>query len=69
MYAPARTPAAVVKQMNRALDEVLKSDGVRNKLAETGVVARGGPPSAFVSFIEQDRAKTIELLKVTSLKE
>lgn len=69
LYAPAKTPPAIVQQMNRAVDEVLKMEAVRGKLADSGVVARGGAPSAFVSFIEQDRAQTMRLLKVTSLKE
>ncbi len=69
LYAPAKTPVAIVQQLNRAVDEVLKLDAVRNKLADTGVVVRGGPPAAFVSFITQDRARTVEMLKDTSLKE
>ncbi|MGH6627893.1 MAG: Bug family tripartite tricarboxylate transporter substrate binding protein [Burkholderiaceae bacterium] len=68
LYAPAKTPAAIVQQLNQAVDEVLKMEAVRGKLAESGVVARGGPPSAFVSFIEQDRAQTLRVLKSISLK-
>ncbi|HSW18219.1 MAG TPA: tripartite tricarboxylate transporter substrate-binding protein [Ramlibacter sp.] len=69
LYAPAKTPPAIVHQLNRAVDEVLRMEAVRNKLAEAGAVARGGPSSAFVTFIERDRAQTLRLLKVTSLKE
>jgi len=68
LYAPAGTPAAVVQHLNQAVDEVLRMEAVRGKLAESGVIARGGPPSAFVSFIERDRAQTLRVLKVTSLK-
>ncbi|MCC6250410.1 MAG: tripartite tricarboxylate transporter substrate binding protein [Rubrivivax sp.] len=69
LYAPAGTPAAIVQPLNQALDDVLKMDAVRGKLAETGVVTQGGPPSAFVSFIERDRAQMLRVLKVTSLKQ
>lgn len=69
LYAPAKTPPAIVQQLNRAVDEVLKTEAVRSKLADAGAVARGGPPSAFVSFIEKDRAQTLRVLKGISFKE
>lgn len=68
LYAPAKTPAPIVQQLNHAVDEVLKTEAVRSKLAESGVVVRGGPPSAFVSFIERDRAQTLRVLATTSFK-
>lgn len=68
LYAPAKTPAPIVQHLNQVVDEVLKTEAVRGKLAESGLIARGGPSSAFVSFIEQDRAQTLRVLKTISLK-
>lgn len=69
LYAPAKTPAAVVSRMNHEVDEVLKTAAVRETLAKAGALAGGGSPAAFASFIQQDRAKIAKVLQVTSLRE
>lgn len=69
LYAPARTPADVVQRMSQEASEVLKTDAVRNRLAEQSIFAQGGSPQAFAQFIERDRAQVMEILKVLSLQE
>jgi len=59
----------VVAKLNREIDAVLKADDVRAKLAQTGALAGGGTPAAFVSFIQQDRARIAKVLQVISLRE
>ena len=68
LYAPAKTPADIVQRLAQEATEVLKSDAVRGKLAEQSILAQGGSPAAFAAFIEQDRAQTLDILKVLSLK-
>jgi tripartite-type tricarboxylate transporter receptor subunit TctC len=67
LYAPARTPPAVLQRLAQEVSEVLKSDAVRNKLMEQAIVPRGGTPSTFESFIVQDRAQFTQVLKTVSL--
>lgn len=69
LYAPARTPAAVISRLNREVDEVLKAEGVRDALARAGALPGGGPAAAFSRFIEQDRARITQILQVTPLRE
>jgi tripartite-type tricarboxylate transporter receptor subunit TctC len=69
IYAPPKTPPAVIARLNHEVDEVLKSDAVRDKLAQQGALAGGGTPAAFASFIEQDRARIGKVLQVISLRE
>lgn len=69
LYAPARTPPAVIERLNREVDEVLKIATVRDALARAGALPGGGAPAAFVAFIEQDRAKISKILKTTPLRE
>ena len=69
LYAPARVPAAIVNRLNHEVDEVLKTAAVREALAKAGAVAGGGTPAAFVSFIQQDRARIAKVLQRTSLRE
>ena len=40
VYAPAKTSPAVVAKLNREIDEMLKADAVRDKLAQAGRVGR-----------------------------
>jgi tripartite-type tricarboxylate transporter receptor subunit TctC len=67
VYAPAATPPAVVERMNRAVDDVLKLEAVRTRLAQAGAVPGGGAPGAFASFIREDRAKVQRVLKDVKL--
>lgn len=69
LYAPAKTPAAAITRLNREIDEILKTDAVREALAKQGALAGGGTPTAFVSFIQQDRAKIGKVLQVTPLRD
>jgi tripartite-type tricarboxylate transporter receptor subunit TctC len=69
LYAPAKTPPAIVARLNAEVDAVLKMEPVREKLAQSGALTGGGTPSAFASFIEQDRERIVKVLKVTSLRE
>ncbi len=67
VYAPKATPAAIVERMNRAIDEVLRLDVVRTRLAQAGAVPGGGTPDAFASFIRADRTKVQRVLKDVKL--
>ncbi len=67
LYAPAKTPPAVVQRLAQEVTEVLKTDAVRNKLLDQAIVPRGGTPDAFTGFIQQDRAQFTEVLKTVSL--
>ncbi len=69
LYAPAGTPVAIVAQLNAAVNDVLKSEAVAGRLAESGIIVRGGPSAVFVAFIERDRAQFLPLLKTVSLRE
>jgi tripartite-type tricarboxylate transporter receptor subunit TctC len=69
LYAPAKTSAATIKRLNHEVDEILKSEAVRETLARAGALPGGGSPSAFTQFIEQDRIKLGKILQVTPLRD
>jgi tripartite-type tricarboxylate transporter receptor subunit TctC len=69
LYAPAKTSAATIKRLNHEVDEILKTEAVRETLARAGALPGGGTPTAFSSFIEQDRIKMGKILKVTPLRD
>lgn len=67
IYAPAKTPDAIVQQMNAEVNEVLRSEAVRAKLAEASVLAKGGTPAEFTAYIDRDRAQTRAMLRHVNL--
>jgi tripartite-type tricarboxylate transporter receptor subunit TctC len=69
LYAPANVSGAIATRLNREIDEILKTDAVKNRFTDFGAVTGGGPASAFVSFIEKDRARFTQILKTVSIKE
>ncbi len=69
LYAPAGTPGDVVQRLNTEVNEVLRLDAVRGRLAEQSVFVQGGTPADFAAFVERDRAQFLAVLKTLSLKE
>jgi tripartite-type tricarboxylate transporter receptor subunit TctC len=69
LYAPAKTPAAIVQRLAAEVSEVLKMDVVKTRLQDQAALARGGTPAQFASFIEHDRSQLTKVLQTTSLKE
>jgi tripartite-type tricarboxylate transporter receptor subunit TctC len=69
LYAPANVSNAIVARLNKEIDEILKTDAVKNRFTDFGAVTGGGSTSAFVSFIEKDRARFTQILKTVSIKE
>jgi len=57
MFAPARTPAGIVKRLNQAVNETLAAADVRERLAAEGVEPAGGTPARFAAQVQQDVKK------------
>ena len=51
MIAPAKTPPEVIGQMNQALNRVLKTPAVKDRLEAQGIVIAGGSPATLQEFI------------------
>jgi tripartite-type tricarboxylate transporter receptor subunit TctC len=69
LYAPANVPSVIATRLNREIDEILKTDVVKNRFTDFGAVTGGGSAAAFVSFIEKDRARFTQILKTVSIKD
>ncbi|QET06569.1 tripartite tricarboxylate transporter substrate binding protein [Cupriavidus pauculus] len=68
VVAPAGTPRPIVMKLNRAIDQILKSDDVRNKLVQLGVEPVGGPPEDFAKLIETEHTKWGTVIKTADIK-
>jgi len=52
LVAPAKTPPAIVRQLNAETNKALANPAIANKLAELGVVVTPGTPDQFTAFIK-----------------
>ena len=69
LFAPAQTPPAIVERLSRELDAVLRSDEVRDKLAEQGAVPGSGTPAAFASFVAREEERYARIVKAANIRE
>lgn len=60
---PAGTPRDVVQRLNRETALILQAPEMRQKLAEQGADAVGGPPEAFAEHIRRERDKWSRLIR------
>jgi tripartite-type tricarboxylate transporter receptor subunit TctC len=67
LFAPARTPPAIVERLSRELDAVLRSDEMKEKLAEQGAVPGSGSAPAFAAFVEREQERYARIVKAANI--
>ena len=65
MFAPARTPAAVVTKLNGELRGILKLPDVQSKLASDGTAFGPNTPESLAQLIQRELAKYEKAVKVS----
>lgn len=65
MFAPSRTPPAVVTRLNTELRSILKLPDVQAKLASDGSAFGANTPESLASFIKSELAKYATAVKVS----
>ena len=65
MFAPARTPAAVVNKLNTELRSILKLPDVQARLASDGSAFGANTPESLAAFIKSELAKYATAVKVS----
>ena len=68
MFAPARTPAAVVAKLNRDFVDILRTPAVRAVLLDQGSEPRPGTPEEFAAFIKSETLKWGRVIRTAGLK-
>jgi tripartite-type tricarboxylate transporter receptor subunit TctC len=69
VFAPARTPVAIVERLNAEINAVLKSDEVRGKLAEGGAQVAQLSTTAFGQFVQNEQQRFEKIVKAANIKE
>jgi len=66
MLAPARTPRAIVQQLQTAASEALGLPDVRERLAALGFDIAASTPAAFAAFIDAEARKWAPVVQATT---
>ena len=68
VFAPAGTPAAIIAKLNEAMAKVLKTDGVKAKLANLGLVVQAGTPAELAETVKDGLKVRGELVKAAGIQ-
>ncbi|WP_020653103.1 Bug family tripartite tricarboxylate transporter substrate binding protein [Massilia niastensis] len=62
LFAPRATPAAITAKLNREVNEVLKDEGVKQRIHALGGVVNGGTPEKFLEMTTDESRKWAKLI-------
>lgn len=68
MYAPAKTPAAAISEINKAVNKVLAMPEIREKFAALGLEAGGGSAADLQKTMIEDAKRWAPVVKKTGFK-
>lgn len=68
LFAPAKTPSAIVNQISRDLAHVLSLEEVRERLALRGSVPKPSTPEEFDKFVRNEVAKISKVIREGNIK-
>ena len=67
LFAPARTPGAIVSQLNYEINKALSEEFLQHLLISQGLLPAPGSMQDFRALIERDRERWARLLKTTAV--
>jgi tripartite-type tricarboxylate transporter receptor subunit TctC len=68
VVAPARTPAALVKQLNSELGRIVATPDVSGRLAKMGAVVTTGSPEDFQAHLRAEKAKWSKVVSEAGIR-
>jgi tripartite-type tricarboxylate transporter receptor subunit TctC len=68
VYAPARTPPAIVNRLNAEFNRVLKLPDVRATLAKQGLTPTGGTPAALAGLTKSELERWAALVRAQKIR-
>ena len=66
--APAKTPRAIVDQLNGAIVRAVNAPDLRARFLDQGAEPVGNSPEQYTAFIEREIAKWAKVIKATGIK-
>ena len=68
VLAPARTPTAIVKQINADIGQLLRTKEVETQFEQQGAEVAGGTTEEFRALVESEIAKWSKVIKATGIE-
>lgn len=68
IFAPAKTPKAVIDRLNKALNAVLNDKAVEKRLEDHGADVETSTPEQLRSFVQQEQLKWKKVVELGKLK-
>ena len=68
MFAPAKTPAAIVARVHKEIARAVREPDVRQKLIEQGGDPVGGPPEQLERVVKTELKKWAEVIQAAKIK-
>ena len=68
VFAPAKTPAAIVNRLHGEIRAALKVTAVRESLAAIGMEPVGNTPTEFKGFVEKSIKRYAEIVKIAGIQ-
>jgi len=69
VFAPAKTPAAIVQRRHEEFDKALKVQEVQNRLRDAGITEIvNGPPDAAMKFVQSEYQRWGNIIRELKLK-
>ncbi len=69
IYAPARTPAAVINRLNEELVQVLNRADMKEKFADLGIETVGSSPGELAVAMKSEMARMSKVIKDAGIRE
>jgi tripartite-type tricarboxylate transporter receptor subunit TctC len=69
MFAPAKTPDAIVRRLNQEINAALKKPEVRERLLNQGAEAMGGTPEDLTAVMKAEVSRIGKVIKDAGLRE
>jgi tripartite-type tricarboxylate transporter receptor subunit TctC len=68
IVAPPKTPSAVVDKINADVNEALRDDDVRQRLAQLSAEPIGGTPQATAAYMREEIERWYNVIKAANVK-
>ena len=68
LYAPARTPQAVIDRVNADVNRLLKQPDIADTLAKQGLQATGGTPAALAELTKSDLERWSAVVRAAKIQ-
>ena len=68
LFAPAATPADIIRRINSETVAILQSDDVRRRLTELGIIPVSSTPEAFATYVQSETARWGKLVRANGIK-